>query len=141
VIVVTYAQHTTDNLDEEVEGPGLGVINVFDPNGSLLRRLVSVGAQLNAPWGVALAPTSFGSLGNMLLIGNFGDGVINAFDPNSGAFVDTIKDASGLPIANDGLWGLAFAVDANNQPMSTLYFAAGIGAETAGLFGKIDPQP
>jgi uncharacterized protein (TIGR03118 family) len=141
VIVVTYAQHTPDNLDEEVEGPGLGVINVFDPNGSLLRRLVSVGAQLNAPWGVALAPTSFGSLGNMLLIGNFGDGAINAFDPNSGAFVDTIKDASGLPIANDGLWGLAFAVDANNQPTSTLYFAAGIANETAGLFGKIDPLP
>lgn len=140
LIIVTYAQHTADNLDEEVEGPGLGVVNVFDPNGSLLRRLISPGTQVNAPWGVALAPASFGPLGDLLLIGNFGDGAINAFDPNSGAFVDTIKDASGQPIVNDGLWGIAFAVDANNQPTPTLYFAAGIAEETAGVFGKIDLQ-
>ncbi|GFE79916.1 hypothetical protein GCM10011487_19160 [Steroidobacter agaridevorans] len=140
MIVVAYAQHTADNLDEEVKGAGLGIVNVFDPNGSLLRRLVSPGAQANAPWGIALAPASFGPLGNLLLIGNFGDGVINAFDPNSGAFVDTIKDASGQPIVNDGLWGLAFAVDANNQPIPPLYFAAGIADETAGVFGRIDPQ-
>jgi uncharacterized protein (TIGR03118 family) len=139
-IIVTYAQHTADNLDEEVEGPGLGVVNVFDPNGGLMRRLVSPGTQLNAPWGVALAPANFGALSNQLLIGNFGDGVINAFDPNSGAFVDMVKDASGQPIVNDGLWGLAFAVDANNQPLPTLYFAAGIAEETAGVLGKIDPQ-
>jgi uncharacterized protein (TIGR03118 family) len=141
MIIVTYAQHTADNMDEEVPGPGLGIVDVFDPNGSLLRRLVSPGAQANAPWGIALAPATFGSLGNLLLVGNFGDGVINAFDPNSGAFVDTVKDASGMPIVNEGLWGLAFAVDANNQPTPTLYFAAGIASEAAGLFGRIDTPP
>jgi uncharacterized protein (TIGR03118 family) len=139
VIVVTYAQHTADDPDEEVAGPGLGLVNVFDANGTLVKRLVSPGAQANAPWGVALAPANFGPLSNMLLVGNFGDGVINAFDPNSGAFVDTVKDASGQPIVNSGLWGLAFGLDTNNQPTSTLYFAAGIADETAGLFGKIEP--
>jgi uncharacterized protein (TIGR03118 family) len=140
VIVVTYAQHGANNPDEEAEGPGLGLVNVFDTNGTLLKHLVATGGNLNAPWGVVLAPENFGSLSNMLLIGNFGDGVINAFDPNSGAFVDTIKDASGTPIANDGLWGLIFGNGANNQPKSTLYFAAGIGAEAAGVYGHIDVQ-
>jgi uncharacterized protein (TIGR03118 family) len=140
LIVVTYAQHAPDNLDEDVKGPGLGLVNVFDANGTLLRHLVGVGLQLNAPWGVALAPASFGSLSNMLLIGNFGDGVIHAYDPNSGTFVDTIKDPSGQPIAIEGLWGLLFGNDANGQPASTLFFAAGIAAETAGLYGRIDLQ-
>src|SRR5688572_10617248 len=140
LIVVTYAQHTPDNLDEDVKGPGLGLVNVFDANGTLLRHLVGVGLQLNAPWGVALAPASFGSISNMLLIGNFGDGVIHAYDPNSGTFVDTIKDPSGQPIVIEGLWGLIFGNDANGQPASTLFFAAGIAAETAGLYGRIELQ-
>jgi uncharacterized protein (TIGR03118 family) len=141
VIVVTYAQHTAAAPDVEVVGPGLGVVNVFDANGTLLKRLVAAGApQLNAPWGVVLAPATFGSLGNMLLIGNFGDGRISAFDPNSGAFVNTVNDATGQPIANAGLWGLTFGNDALNQPSSTLFFAAGIGGQMAGLYGRIDPQ-
>jgi len=138
VIVVTYAQHVPENLDLEIKGPGLGLVNVFDANGTLIRNLVGVGAQLNAPWGVVLAPATFGSLGSMLLIGNFGDGAIHAFDPNTGAFVDTVKDAAGQPIVLEGLWGLAFGNDALGQPASSLFFAAGIGAETAGLYGRID---
>jgi uncharacterized protein (TIGR03118 family) len=140
VIVVTYAQHTADDPDEDVEGPGLGLVNVFDTNGTLLRHLVAPGGNLNAPWGVVRAPENFGSLSNMLLIGNFGDGVINAFDPNSGAFVDALRDASGQPIANDGLWGLRFGNGALNQPTNTLFFAAGIADEAAGLYGRIDMQ-
>ena len=76
----------------------------------------------------------------MLLIGNFGDGRINAYDPNSGAFVDTIKDATGQPIIVEGVWGLTFGNNADNQPASTLFFAAGIAGQTAGLYGRIDPQ-
>jgi uncharacterized protein (TIGR03118 family) len=105
----------------------------------LLKRLVGPGAQLNAPWGAALTPASFGSLANMLLIGNFGDGAINAFDPGSGAFVAPLKNASGQPIVIEGVWGLQFALDMNNKPTSPLYFAAGIANQAAGLFGRIDP--
>jgi len=138
-IFVAYAMRQPDS-DEEVKGAGLGVINVFDVHGTLLQHLVPAGGNLNAPWGVALAPEGFGALSNMVLIGNFGDGVINAYDPNSGAFVDSIKDAAGQPIVNEGLWGIAFGNGTNNQPTTTLYFAAGIADETAGLFGRIDAQ-
>lgn len=140
VILVSYAEHTADTPAEEVEGAGLGVVNLFDTSGTLLTNLVGPGAQLNAPWGAVIAPAEFGSLGNMLLIGNFGDGVINAFDPKTGAFVDTVRDGSGQPIVNEGLWGLLFGNGANNQPATSLYFAAGIAEEAAGVYGHIDVQ-
>lgn len=138
VICVTYAQHAPDS-DEDVPGPGLGIVNVFDTQGTLLQRLVPAGGNLNAPWGVALAPADFGALSNLLLIGNFGDGTINAYDPNTGAFVDTLRDSTGQPIVIEGLWGMAFGNGAMNQPTNTLYFAAGIADETAGVYGRIDP--
>src|SRR6185312_785204 len=81
---------------------------------------------------------NFGTLSNMVLIGNFGDGVINAYNPDTGAFVDSIKNAAGQPIANPGLWGLAFGNGARNQPATTLYFTAGIADEVDGLYGRID---
>jgi mono/diheme cytochrome c family protein len=88
---------------------------------------------------VALAPaTNFGTLSGMVLIGNFGDGVINAYNPDTGAFVDSVKNSAGQPIANAGLWGIAFGNGARNQPTTTLYFAAGIANEAAGLYGRID---
>jgi hypothetical protein len=135
-IVVAYAQR--DEGGDETVGAGLGVVNVFDTAGTLVTHLVAAGEALNAPWGIALAPADFGSLGNKLLIGNFGDGVINAYDPESGAFAGNVKDANGDPVANPGLWGIAFGNGARNQPTNTLYFAAGIGGETAGLYGRID---
>lgn len=140
VILVAYAQQTADAPDREMQGAGLGVVSLFDTNGAFLRNLVGPGAQLNAPWAAVLAPASFGSLSNMLLIGNFGDGVINAFDPETGAFVDSLKDAAGQPIANDGLWGLMFGNGATGQSTTSLYFAAGIGEEAAGVYGRIDAQ-
>ena len=140
VILVAYAQQTPEAPGEELQGEGLGVVNLFDTNGTLIRNLVGPGAQLNAPWAAVVAPANFGSLGNMLLIGNFGDGVINAFDPTTGAFVDAVKDAAGQPIANDGLWGLVFGNGANGQSATSLYFAAGIGEEAAGVYGRIDVQ-
>jgi len=137
VIVVAYAKRDETSGDEVV-GEGLGVVNVFDLNGTLIRHLVTEGGHLNAPWGVAKAPATFGSLANMLLIGNFGDGVINGFDPVSGVFAGSINDSAGTPLANPGLWGMAFGNGAQNQPAGTLYFAAGIGDEAAGLYGRID---
>lgn len=138
VLIVTYAKQQAG--DEEI-GAGLGLVNVFDLNGTLLRHLVLVGGNLNAPWGIAKAPAAFGSLSNMLLIGNFGDGVINGYDPTTGVFAGSIKDAAGNPLANAGLWGMAFGNTTQNQPATTLYFTAGIAAETAGLYGRIDLGP
>jgi hypothetical protein len=101
-------------------------------------HLVPVGGEVNAPWGLALAPEAFGTLGNKLLVGNFGSGVITAYDPVSGEFFGTVNDATGSPIATPGLWGIAFGNGARNQPKSTLYFFAGINQEAGGLFGRID---
>ena len=137
VIYVTYAQKSTTS-DDNVNGAGLGLVNVFDTKGTLIKHLVPVGGALNAPWGVVLAPASFGTVSNDVLIGNFGDGVINAYNPDTGAFVDSIKDSTGTAIANPGLWGIAFGNGVRNQPATTLYFAAGIANEADGLYGRID---
>lgn len=136
-IVVTYAKQDVVARDE-VTGTGFGLVNVFDVDGTLVRRLVAVGGELNAPWGLALAPDDFGTLGAKLLVGNFGSGVIAAYDPLSGQSFGTINDATGSPIATPGLWGIAFGNGARNQPKSTLYFFAGISQEAGGLFGRID---
>ena len=84
-LYVSYAKQEPPDNDDDVTGPGLGMVNVFDLNGNLVKHLIAVGGALNAPWGMALAPADFGTLGNTLLVGNFGDGKINAFDPASGA--------------------------------------------------------
>ncbi len=136
-IVVTYAKRDAATGDE-VAGAGFGLVNVFDTSGTLVTHLVAVGGALNAPWGLAMAPAGFGTLGNSLLVGNFIDGVINAYDPVSGAFVGRVQDSAGQAIATPGLWGIAFGNGARNQPTTTLYFAAGIANEVAGLYGRID---
>jgi uncharacterized protein (TIGR03118 family) len=137
-LFVTYAQRAPGS-DDHVNGAGLGLVNVFDTSGTLVRRFAATGRNLNAPWGIAVAPANFGSLSNTVLIGNFGDGLINAYDPATGAFVDSIRDSSGQPIATPGLWGIAFGNGARNQPAATLFFAAGIANEAGGLYGRIDP--
>jgi uncharacterized protein (TIGR03118 family) len=136
-ILVSYAQHQVGN-DNELAGAGLGLVNVFDLQGTLQTRLIPTGGRLNAPWGMAIAPANFGDLSNMLLVGNFGDGVINGYNPTTGAFVAAIADSTGQPIANSGLWGIAFGNGARSQPATTLFFAAGVGGETGGLYGRID---
>ena len=137
VIYVTYAQRQSTG-DDNANGAGLGLVNVFDTSGALLKHLVPQGGGLNAPWGVVLAPANFGTLSNTVLVGNFGDGVINAYNPDTGAFVDSVKNAAGQAIANPGLWGLSFGNGARNQPATTLYFTAGIANEADGLYGRID---
>ncbi len=138
-IYVTYGEHTVGS-DDEVDGAGLGVVDVFDTSGAFVSRLVSNGASsvLNAPWGVAMAPTDFGTFSNDLLVGNFGDGKINAFDPTTGEFKGALQNPNGSDIAVPGLWGIAFGNGAANQPTNVLFFAAGINDEADGLYGRID---
>jgi len=136
-IYVTYAQQKAPDNHDNADGAGLGYVDIYDTNGRLIKQLVATGA-LNAPWGVALAPADFGTLSNALLVGNFGDGVINGYDAATGNFLGTVKDASGAAIATAGLWGIAFGNDANNQPHNTLFFAAGPNNETSGSYGRID---
>ncbi|MBS0516056.1 MAG: TIGR03118 family protein [Proteobacteria bacterium] len=140
-IYVTYAKQDADRHDD-VHGPGLGYVDAYDPNGKLLRRVASRGP-LNAPWGVALAPAGFGRLGGSLLVGNFGDGRINAYDPTPNLFafglpLGNLRDSQRRPIEIDGLWGIAFGSGFANQPVDTLFFAAGPGNEAHGAYGRID---
>jgi uncharacterized protein (TIGR03118 family) len=137
-IFVSYAKRHQDVPDDEAPGPGLGIVNVFDTNGNLQRRLVSEGGKLNAPWGMALAPADFGTLRNALLVGNFGDGTIHGYDPSSGRYLGQVTDGAGTAFAVPGLWGIAFGNDALNQPHATLFFAAGTNDETNGRYGRID---
>jgi uncharacterized protein (TIGR03118 family) len=135
-IYVAYAKQDAQAHDA-VNGAGLGVIDVYDTAGALLRRLVT-GGPLDAPWGMAMAPAGFGSFGNALLVGNFGDGRINAFDPATGNHLGTLGKSDGTPIVIDGLWGIAFGNGVNAQPSTTLFFASGPADETHGLYGRID---
>ncbi|MGH8163221.1 MAG: TIGR03118 family protein, partial [Rhodanobacteraceae bacterium] len=134
-LYVTYAMQDADKHDN-VNGPGLGYVDVYDPNGNLLRRLASRGP-LNAPWGVALAPAGFGRASNLLLVGNFGDGRINVYDTIFGIPLGNLRGADHHPIQIDGLWGLAFGNGYLNQSVNTLYFTAGPQDESHGLYGSI----
>jgi uncharacterized protein (TIGR03118 family) len=137
-LYVTYAQQLGPDNRLNGTGAGLGLVNVFDTNGNLVKHLIPVGAQLNAPWGLALAPADFGSLSKLLLVGNFGDGRINAFDPSSGRFMGAMLDGAGTVIAEPGLWGIVFGNNAANQPHNTLFFAAGVNNQADGIYGRID---
>jgi uncharacterized protein (TIGR03118 family) len=138
-LYVTYALREPGS-DEETRGPGLGIVNVFDADGNLIRRVATRG-KLNAPWGVALAPANFGKHSNRLLVGNFGDGAINVYDAHNGSFKGQLRDASGKPLKIDGLWGLAFGNGVLAQKTSTLFFTAGPEEESKGLYGSITPIP
>jgi len=137
-IYVSYAKQAAPDNHDNVDGAGLGLVDVYDANGKLVTHLIAPGGLLNGPWGMTLAPTDFGTLSNALLVGNFGDGRINGFDPATGAFIGTLGDASGTAFAMPGLWGIAFGNDAGNQPHNTLFFAAGTNNEANGAYGRID---
>ena len=134
-IVVTYAKQDSDAHDN-LNGAGLGMVDVFDADGTLIRRFATRGA-LNAPWGVAFAPASFGQFGGALLVGNFGDGAINAFDPVSGRFLGALKDANGQRLHLDGLWGISFGNGVAGQASNALFYAAGPNEEQNGVYGVI----
>lgn len=130
----------------ENETSGGGVVDAFDLNGNLLRRVTSntSGGTLDDPWGLAIAPASFGQFAGALLVGNEGNGRISAFNPTTGTFLGQLKDQNGTAIANPGLWGLTFGNNGSGGDASVLYFAAGIQNQTQGLFGSISaivPEP
>lgn len=141
-LYVTYALRGATG--DDVAGAGNGFVSVFDPITHTFTRLVTQGA-LNSPWGLAIAPADFGTLAGDLLVGNFGDGTINAFDALSGALLGTLADSSGVSLVNDGLWGLDFGNGGNGGLKNALYITAGPNNETGGLFARIDsttiPEP
>src|SRR5438128_6285150 len=146
IIYVTYALQDADKHDD-VPGEGHGFVNAFDTAGTLIRRVASKG-QLNSPWGLALAPADFGTFSDDLLVGNFGNGRIHAFDPakltGQGEFQHRgpLHSAAGPPIEIDSLWALSFGKGAPaNGPTNALFFTAGPFDEAHGLFGSLVVAP
>jgi uncharacterized protein (TIGR03118 family) len=137
-LYVTYAKQDA-HKQNPVTGGGNGYVDVFDVGGNFIRRFSSQG-QLNAPWGLTQAPASFGRFGGGILIANFGDGHINAFDPVSGTFLGQLNRPNGSPVRIVGLRGLGFGNGGGAGSVDTLYFTAGPNDQTGGLFGMIEPQ-
>jgi uncharacterized protein (TIGR03118 family) len=135
-VFVAYARPASNGIDV-VTGPGLGVVDVYNTAGEFKSRLVT-GGVLNAPWGMALAPDNFGRFSGALLVGNFGDGKINAFHPDTGAFLGTLTNEADVPVVIDGLRGLEFGNGTMNQPVDTLFFAAAPTFASIGEYGRID---
>lgn len=143
-LYVTYAKQDAAKRDD-VAGSRNGYVAVFDMSGNLTANLTSQGP-LNSPWGIAVAPASFGDFAGSVLVGNFGDGRINAFNAASGSLMGTLNDVSGRPISMPGLWSINFGNGGRGGDSATLYFTAGIAAngdpiESHGLFGSIQPAP
>ena len=133
-VVVTYAKQDED-AEDDVAGVGNGFVDVYDTDGNLLRRFARRGP-LNSPWGIALAPQGFGRASGALLIGNFGDGRIHAYDPVSGKLLGALRDKRGKRISIDGLWALEFGNGVIGT-RETLLFTAGPEEEEHGLFGEL----
>ncbi|PYQ30208.1 MAG: TIGR03118 family protein [Acidobacteria bacterium] len=138
-VFVTYGKQDED-AEDEIAGQGLGFVDVYDTAGTLVSRVAQHG-QLNAPWGLAMAPSDFGRFSGDLLVGNFGDGQINAYEELSNGHFEhrgELRDADGKSITIDGLWALQFGHGTpNNGPTNTLFFTAGPNDEANGLFGSI----
>ncbi len=131
----TPGQPNTFKHDDQA-GLGNGFVDVFNTNGQFLRRFASKG-KLNSPWGLTLTPNDFGPFSNDLLVGNFGDGHINIFNPATGAFLGQLPDQAGDPITINGLWGIDFGNGGSAGERDELFFASGLNDEANGLFGKI----
>jgi uncharacterized protein (TIGR03118 family) len=135
-IFVTYAKQD-EEAEDDVAGPGNGFVDAFDTAGNLLRRFAARGP-LNSPWGIAFAPQGFGAASGALLIGNFGDGRVNAYSPFSARFLGALGDGRGQPLAIDGLWALQFGNGVIGS-QQTLVFTAGPGEEKHGILGELTP--
>jgi len=141
-VFVAYAKQDAEGEDE-APGAGRGFVDVYDLSGNLLGGIDDGRGQLNAPWGLALAPASFPNFGGDLLVGNFGDGLINAYKEDSPGHFDLdgkVRTADNRPLSIDGLWALQFGQGGNNAPAGTLFFTAGPDDESHGLFGQIKPN-
>jgi uncharacterized protein (TIGR03437 family) len=138
-LYVTYAKQDA-NKQFDVQAVGNGFVDVYDPTGKLLQHLIANGP-LNSPWGVAIAPATFGKFANDLLVGNFGDGAINAFDPNTGALLGPLQDSRGNNIMIPGLWALLLGNGGNGGDKNAIYFTAGPGGQKHGILGSIQANP
>jgi uncharacterized protein (TIGR03118 family) len=134
-LYVTYAKQD-DDKEDDVRGEGNGFVDIYDTSGNLVTRLISNGP-LNSPWGLTIAPASFGQFSGALLVGNFGNGAINAFTPTNGVLLGSLQDALGKPISIEGLWALTFGNGGMGGHPDVLYFTAGPADEEHGLFGSI----
>lgn len=133
-LYVTYAQKS--GTGQATAGAGLGYVDVYGLDGTFMTHLVSQGT-LNAPWGMAIAPVGFGAFGGALLVGNFGDGRISAYNLTTGAALGQIANAAGTPLSIDGLWGMVFGNGSSAGSSVQLYFAAGPSGQAHGLFGTL----
>ena len=138
-LVVTYAKQDAAKHDD-VPGPGNGYVDIYDTEGNLKLKMFHT-LYLNSPWGVVQAPSSFSGFGNDLLVGNFGSGLITAFNISTGAWIGNMLNVNDLPVQLDGLWGLTFGNGGSAGPTNTLYFTAGPYGEVHGIFGSITPHP
>lgn len=139
-IFVSYAKQDAD-AEDEVAGQGLGFVDAYSFDGTFLGRVAQRG-QLNAPWGLALAPSTFGRFAGDLLVGNFGNGEINAYEETGSGFEHrgTLRTGHDQKLAIDGLWALEFGNSGSNGSPDTLFFTAGPNDESDGLFGTITPS-
>jgi len=137
-LYVTFAVVDLDAEEaaKDVRAPGNGHVVAYDLNGLVVQEFADDG-RLNSPWGLAIAPPHFGPFGDALLVGNFGDGTIAAFDVNSGKFLDYLRADSGKPMVIDKLWGLAFGNGVSLGDADSLYFTAGPNEEQDGIFGRL----
>jgi len=138
-LYVTYAFHTPGSGDETIDAH-LGLVDVFNTQGDLLNRIAS-GGTLNAPWGLAIAPSSFGQFAGDLLVGNFGDGRINAFNLTTHHFDGQLTGTDGTPLSIDGLWALTVGNGGGAGSTQSIYFSAGPNGEKNGLFGTVAAVP
>ena len=139
LVYVAYAQRPTPATPDPVGSPGAGVVAVFTAEGDFIARLVTSGGALNAPWAMVRAPAdSSMPFAGTLLVGNTGDGRINAFDTATGALVGTLADATGAALVVPSLHGLAFGNGVAGQPRPTLFFTAGAHDGAHGWYGRID---
>jgi uncharacterized protein (TIGR03118 family) len=136
-IYVTYAKQNAAKHDP-VGGAGFGFVDVFSPHGKLLQRLQH-GPWMNAPWGVVWATQHFGEFTNTILVGQFRNGWISAFNPVTGRFLGNILNPDGSTLTIDGIWALRFGNGKSAGPATTLFFTAGPGGEVNGLFGTLTP--
>ena len=135
-VVFAAIDRTAEEVARDVPAPGAGKVVAYDLEGRIVQEFADAG-RLNSPWGVAIAPKNFGPFGEALLVGNFGDGSVAAFDLATGTFRDFLRDKAGKPLAIDKLWGLAFGNGVSLGDADSLYFAAGPNDEQDGVFGRV----
>ncbi|WP_347986947.1 TIGR03118 family protein [Methylomonas sp. AM2-LC] len=139
-LFVSYAIQDA-NKHDDVAGLGNGIVDEFDTQGNLIARVASQSGALNSPWGMAIAPSSFGKYAGDLLVANFGDGKINAYNLLTNAFVGQLLDSKGNPLSIDGIWAISVGNDGGSGSSQTLYFTAGPNGETNGLLGAVSAVP